>query len=264
MNKTQIDRLKQARLQIGMNQEETAKTSGLTQKDISLLESGKKKFIPPEYIHFLYKNGTDLNWLFGGASKKSEVSMVLEPHVDYQPLVLTIDKAGEDNILLVPYKAQAGYLRGIRDQEYVGKLPTFNLPKYRNGIYRAFEVDGYSMLTEQGIGLHPTDYVVGRFVEHVSDIRDNNVYVIVNNAPSADDIIIKRCYKTIEAHGWLLCKSDRKTGEYPDIHLDPKHIKEIWEWKGLITAYYPNVNDLYERMNQLEIEVSYLHKQLKS
>lgn len=178
------------------------------------------------------------------------------------PAVVTVNQSGKDNMILVPLKAQAGYVRGLTDQEYFGKLPAFSLPRYTNGVFRAFEVEGYSMLTEQGIGLHPTDYVLGKYVEKLEDIKDNKVYIIVNNAPVLDNILIKRCFNTIKAYHWLLCKSDNKSGEYPDIHLDPKNIKEIWEWKGLISAYYPNVTDIYDELNSIKIELSYLRQQI--
>jgi hypothetical protein len=214
----------------------------------------------------------NMTWLLTGfgsmfVEEKSGELAVREPQVGYgkmgaSPSVVTVDQAGADNMILVPVKAQAGYIRGIRDREYFEKLPSFRLPKYSNGIYRAFEVEGYSMLTEQGIGLHPTDYAIGRFVEKVEDIKDNKVYIIVNDSAGVDDIVIKRCFNTIKAYEWLLCKSDNRNGEYPDIHLDPATIKEVWEWKGLLTAYYPNVTDIYEELNQIKIEIAYLHQQI--
>lgn len=180
----------------------------------------------------------------------------------YIPSVVTVNTSGKDNVVMVPIKAQAGYLRGLKDTHYFEKLPAFYLPRYTNGIYRAFEVDGYSMLTEQGIGLHPTDIVVCKYVEKLEDVRDNKVYVIVNNAPNFDDILIKRCFNTVASYNWLLCKSDNKSGEYPDIHLDPKNIKELWEWKGMLSAYYPNVADVYQQLNQITVELSYLRQQI--
>jgi transcriptional regulator with XRE-family HTH domain len=264
------ERLKEIRLESGLKQAEVEALSGFLQKDISKYESGNSKFIPQEYILFWYKKGYNVNWLYSGRGPKrldekagAEVPVLRDSGLSYgHPAVVTVAPTGEDNIVLVPVKAQAGYIRGLRDREYFERLPTFRMPRYGNGIYRGFEVDGYSMLTEQGIGLHPTDYVVGRFVEKLDDIKDNKVYIIVNDANGLDDIIIKRCFNTVKNYEWLLCKSDNKSGEYPDIHLDPKFIKEVWEWKGLITAYYPNVTDIYEELNQVKIELSYLRQQI--
>lgn len=268
------ERLKEIRMDSGLKQTEVEALSGFLQKDISKYESGQAKFIPNEYILFWYKKGYNLNWLYSGKGPKKRVgetgsaavSIVNDRQIPYYaaPAVVTVTESGRDTMILVPVKAQAGYLEGLKDREYFDKLPVFHIPRYSNGIYRAFEVDGYSMLTEQGIGLHPTDFVVGKFVDNISEVRDNRVYIIVNEAPGIDNIIIKRCFNTVKSYGWLLCKSDNKSGEYPDIHLDPKEIKEIWEWKGLISAYYPNVTDMYDRLNNLESEVSYLHQLIRS
>lgn len=64
-------------------------------------------------------------------------------------LVTTVDKTGRDNIVLVPIKAQAGYLQGAQQPEYIEHLPTFWLPGLNHGTYRAFEVSGYSMLADR-------------------------------------------------------------------------------------------------------------------
>jgi len=57
-------RLKEARLLLNLSQAEIADKSGVSQRDISQLESGKKIFIPTSYIQFLNHSGIDLNSLF--------------------------------------------------------------------------------------------------------------------------------------------------------------------------------------------------------
>lgn len=57
-------KLKEIRDLKGYSQGEMSELSGIIQKDISLLEAGKKKFIPQEYIQFLYKLGVDINSLY--------------------------------------------------------------------------------------------------------------------------------------------------------------------------------------------------------
>lgn len=262
------ERLKEIRLDSNLKQKEIEALSGFLQKDISKYEAGVAKFIPEEYILFWYKKGYNLNWLYTGKggkrldSENNEGLSINEPALQYSPGVVTVDAGGRDNMVLVPVKAQAGYVRGMKDPEYFEKLPALRLPKYTNGIFRAFEVSGYSMLTQQGVGLHPSDIVVGRYVERLDDIRDNKVYIIVNDAPGEDDIVIKRCLNTISKYEWLLCKSDNRSGEYHDLHLDPKNIKEVWEWKGMLSAYYPNVTDIHEEIDEIKAELSYIRKEL--
>lgn len=57
-------KLKQARKLLGKTQEQCGKDSGINQKEISLLESGKREFIPNEYLFFLNEYGVDLNTIF--------------------------------------------------------------------------------------------------------------------------------------------------------------------------------------------------------
>ena len=56
-----FNRLKESRVALDLNQGEIAAKIGYTQKDVSLIEHGKKKFIPNEYILFLRKNGININ-----------------------------------------------------------------------------------------------------------------------------------------------------------------------------------------------------------
>ncbi|MDO3641941.1 S24 family peptidase [Mucilaginibacter sp. L3T2-6] len=58
------ERLKIARKLLGINQGDAAIGAGLKQKDVSMMESGAKKFIPNEYILFLSDKGIDMNSLF--------------------------------------------------------------------------------------------------------------------------------------------------------------------------------------------------------
>lgn len=68
-------KLKQARTLLRMTQAQAEQWSGVLQKDISLLESGKKEFIPNEYIRFLYQQGIDLGTLFDN----SVTDVILRP-----------------------------------------------------------------------------------------------------------------------------------------------------------------------------------------
>ena len=50
---------------LSLNQNEMAIKSGLTQRDVSRIESGKAKFIPNHFMHFLHKTGVNMNYLYG-------------------------------------------------------------------------------------------------------------------------------------------------------------------------------------------------------
>lgn len=59
-----FDRIKQVRKVLKMSQKELANAIGVSQKDISLLENGKKEFIPRKYFEYFLYRGIDLNSLF--------------------------------------------------------------------------------------------------------------------------------------------------------------------------------------------------------
>lgn len=261
---------------LGVSEREFSKVVGVSQGFIQSVKTGSAFSIENlQRIVGAYPN-LNLDWLISGngtmllvdknvqlGESTTAGSMLMEAGGGYHPTVVTIDQHGQENIALVPYKAQAGYIRGVHDPEFIEKLPAFSLPKFKNGLFRAFEVEGYSMLNEEGIGLHPTDYVIGRYVERLENIKDHRVYIIVNTSDAADSIIVKRCYNTIKEYGWLLCKSDNYSGEYPDIHLDPSSIKEVWEWKGHLSSYYPRTSDLFNEVNELKKQVASLNQQMK-
>lgn len=53
-----------ARDMLHLGQVEVENKSGLKQSDISLLENGKKRFVPTIYLEFLALKGIDLNTIF--------------------------------------------------------------------------------------------------------------------------------------------------------------------------------------------------------
>lgn len=175
-----------------------------------------------------------------------------------KPVLVTVDKSGTDNIVLVPTKAAAGYLVGHHDPEYIESLPAFGVPTIQNGLFRAFEVQGYSMLAEEGRGLYPSDIVIAQFVEHPQEVRDSRVYVVISKE---EGIIVKRCLNRIRENNKLICNSDNKNGEYPPIILETEQIDEIWEFKAVISRQIPKPGDLFSRLNNLEARLALIEQQ---
>ncbi|AYO58220.1 transcriptional regulator [Chryseobacterium sp. 6424] len=173
------------------------------------------------------------------------------------PVVITVDSHNEDNIVLVPMKAQAGYIKGWSNPNFIKKLPTFRMPGLNNGVFRMFEVSGNSMFPT----LPDRSYVVGSFVENwVKDIKDNRLYVIVSN--KVEDGLVKRCINKIEKYNNLICKSDNRR-EYPTQSLHPDDILEVWEVKLHLNFNIPDPADIYDRVNDLEGEVISLKEIVK-
>lgn len=204
----------------------------------------------------IYTKCTDLNpeWLLTGKGEMLKQKTPIQNDIS-SPKVITITPNNEDNIVLVPVKAQAGYLNGYDDPQFIQKLPSYNLPNMRNGIFRMFQVEGHSMYPT----MHSNSYVVGQFVEDwVNDIKDNRIYVIV----TADGVVVKRVLNRIEKYGNIYCKSDNRK-EYPSYPVEPSQIKEIWECKMLLSYDFLDPAEIYDRVSDLEAKVlhlEHLHK----
>jgi phage repressor protein C with HTH and peptisase S24 domain len=206
----------------------------------------------------------NLEWLFTGEGEplKAEGGGDLqEPKTKYPPRfiapkVVTVDKSGKDNIVLVPQKAAAGYLLGYGDPKFINSLPTYNLPNLQNGTFRMFQVSGHSMYPT----LQDGSFVVGEWVENwAGSIKDDRVYIIISQE---DGVTVKRVLNRIDKYGALYCKSDNRR-EYPSFTVKPKDLVEVWEVKMHLSFQLPNPAQLYDRVSDLEAELIHLKDQFK-
>jgi len=191
-----------------------------------------------------------LDWLLA----RENVSMELkEEGVAYGkesnlPKLVTVDPEGNENILMVPVPAQAGYLHGFEDPNYLQSLPSYRLPKLHNGTFRMFEVKGHSMFPT----IHSGAIAVGEWCENwYEDIKDNQIYIIVSKE---DGIIIKRVLNRLEKYGNLFVKSDNRS-EFPSYPVNPEDILEIWTLKTAFIFDFQDPADMYDRVNDLEAEM---------
>lgn len=228
-----------------------------------LLEGKGEMHVPqnvPSHVPPLQKNPLESYTKTGYINKVEEGR---KPYPMKEAVMVTVDNLGHDNIAYVPVKAQAGYLTGYKDKEYFEKLPAFALPGFKNDVYRAFEVSGYSMLPAEGVGLYPGDIIIAAFLDHPHKIRDSRVYVIVCDAPEVDNIIVKRCLNRLEANNKIICFSDNKNGDYPAIILEPDQIKEIWEFKAKISRHIPPPGSIFDQLNDLSGRLVIVEEKLK-
>jgi phage repressor protein C with HTH and peptisase S24 domain len=169
------------------------------------------------------------------------------------PQVVTVDKKGEDNVVMVPVTARAGYLVGYGDPEFISDLPTYHIPKLYGGTFRAFEVEGHSMVPTITQG----DIVFAEWVENFNDMTDDRVYVVVTKS---DGILVKRVLNRVEQYGFLVCKSDAVINRrhYPNINIPPQDILEIWQAKMYLGADFSSPSDIFDRLNDLEAAIESL------
>jgi phage repressor protein C with HTH and peptisase S24 domain len=182
---------------------------------------------------------------------KENVSLL----VNQIPKVVTVDKSGKDNVVLVPVKAAAGYLLGYGDAEFIQSLPTFSLPNIQNGTFRMFQVEGNSMYPT----LSDKSYVVGEWVENwIKDIKDNRIYVTVCD----NGVLVKRVLNRLKKYDNLYLKSDNRR-ENPNVTLEPNQIKEVWAVKMHLSFELPDPTVLYDRVGDLEAEIDHIKSLIK-
>ncbi|MCU0429268.1 MAG: LexA family transcriptional regulator [Cytophagaceae bacterium] len=169
-------------------------------------------------------------------------------------LSISVDKEDNENIHLVPQKASAGYLNGYADPEFVGELPTFYLPIFNDGTYRAFEIKGDSMLP-----LTSGTIIIGRYVEDWRGLRDDKTYVLVTKT---EGIVYKRVFNHLKNNQSLSLVSDNKAFESYEVKAD--EINEIWEARAFLSTEFPNADMSLEKLSSMVIKLQEEIKHLKS
>jgi transcriptional regulator with XRE-family HTH domain len=147
-------------------------------------------------------------------------------------LPITVDQDGENKIELVPAKAQAGYLAGYSDPEFIEALQHISLPFLRNGKYRAFPVTGDSMPPHK-----EGSFVVGEYIERLSDVVDGKTYILVTKT---NGIVYKRLNKN--GKNSLVANSDNTI--YESYEVKASEVVEIWRYACSIATQEFEQDDL--------------------
>jgi DNA-binding XRE family transcriptional regulator len=201
------------------------------------------------------EKGKDSGKFWGKVDAKTPI--LKEPEAIYyrMPQVITLDSDGNDNMVMVPVKARAGYLLGYGDVEFMQTLPTYRLPGFNNGTFRLFE--------SQGLSMYPTfndrDILITQFVENINEIRDDRVYVIVTKT---DGVVVKRCLNRIKSDNKLILKSDniKHREEYPNIIVPPEDILEVWYAIAYISRQMRSPSEMYTRIVDMEARLAILEQ----
>lgn len=174
-------------------------------------------------------------------------------------LAITVDAQNRENVELVTMKASAGYLSGFQDVEFVKELPKISMPVLpRNKTYRAFEIQGDSMLPVQ-----PGSIIFGEYLESIDAVRNGRLYVLVTRQ---DGIVFKRVFNLSDDNGKLLLVSDNR--QYAPYTVDAADILEIWFAKAFFSNQFPDAqlapapvtDNMAHTIVQLQEEVSRLKK----
>jgi phage repressor protein C with HTH and peptisase S24 domain len=221
----------------GMNQSEFAKAIGYSREVINKVESGKikvSKFIVQEVQKFINSHqqadfSQDVN-ILGKAShpngKRSTISYLDSRRIQK-------NETAEYLVPMVGIKAQAGYVKGYEQADFLETLDQYSLPPGVNptgAVWRYFEIEGDSMEPTFSAG----DIVLATMVpiEDWKDIRNFCVYIV----HTADQLLIKRLYKK-SATEWVLISDNEDLN--PQKALAVEDVKQLWMFRRQIRSQAP-------------------------
>lgn len=249
--------LKFLRAEKGLTQKQLAEKLGLKQAAIGAYEEERST---PPLVSLL-----DMSKIFNvslDALVNQDLSKV--PETSRKPissgkgrevLAITVDINNKENVELVTQKASAGYLSGYQDVEFIKDLPKISLPVLpRNRTYRAFEIQGESMLPIQ-----PGTIIFGEYLEDVAGIKNGKLYILVTHQ---DGIVFKRIFNFGDQEGKLLLVSDNRN--YEPYSIVAEDVLEIWAAKAFFSNQFPDaVSESTGLSDQLALQIVKLQSELK-
>lgn len=272
--------LHRLRREKGLKQGELADLVGISRATASDYERSRSEPDFQTLIKIATLFGVSVDELLGNVHRLSEKSDMKKPEIspsnspsfgppitvkkpeveswNRMPRVVTVDTQGNDNVVLVPIRARAGYLAGYEDTEFIQTLPTYRLPGLNHGTYRMFEIYGQSMVPTY----HESDIVISRFVENLLEIRDDRVYIVITQR---EGIVAKRVINRVQIEGKLILNSDnqRHPGEYPPIVISPEDILEIWYAVAFISRQMRKPGEIYNRLIDVESRLTLMEDRLR-
>lgn len=227
--------IKKIRELYNMTQEQFALSLGITRELVNKIEKGKtkvsdntilrlQKFVKERESEFYSQDATVI-----GQPVSSEVSS-LPYHVQRR------EQKVERKTVWVPLvgvKAQAGYVKGYEQVDFIESLEKYSLPPgvHPGGAqWSYFEIDGDSMEPTFSSG----DVILASMIhaEDWQEIRNLNVYVIL----TADSLLVKRIIRK-SPREWILVSDN--TEVYPHKTIPVSDVKELWTFRRHIHAKVP-------------------------
>jgi transcriptional regulator with XRE-family HTH domain len=237
----------------GLSQEQLADDLKVTRSRIGGYEEARNE--PPidllirlsEYFHIA------VDALVRGDLQKTNLDGLMKVGKNRILFPILIDSEGNDMVELIPIKAQAGYLRGYSDPEYIERLPKMKLPFLPTGKHRAFPIKGDSMPP-----IREGSFVIGKYLERLEDMKIGKTYVVVTKD---DGLSYKRIMnatkKELELH------SDNKV--YKPYKVKTEDVLELWEYTCCLNMNEYNDDDLnlgsiMNMLRSLKVEIEQIKK----
>ena len=161
----------------------------------------------------------------------------------------TVGSDNVDNIELVEAKAQAGYLSGFADPEFIEQLPIFRLPFLSTQKkYRTFQIVGDSMLP-----IPPWSWITAEYLDDWTTIKSGDAAVILTCI---------RLENHIENNGLLQLVSLNPL--YKPYWIKVSSVREIWRFALYISPYLPSGEigneQIYREIQEVRMEVQEIRK----
>lgn len=238
----------------GLTQREFAERLGLKQATLGAYEEGRAT--PPlaclTDVSRVFKVSLD-NLINADLSTVPEKAWRISGKPRKEVLAITVDIHNKENVELVTQKASAGYLSGFQDPEFLKELPKISMPVLpKNRTYRAFEIQGDSMLPVQ-----PGSIIFAEYVEDVTTIKNGKLYILITRN---DGIVFKRVFNFASEEKKLLLVSDNRL--YEPYSVEASDVQEVWAAKSFYSNQFPDAEGpaASPMLEQLALQVLQLQK----
>lgn len=226
------DNIRHLRIKKDVSQEIVAEQLFISRDSLAKYEQGKSQ--PPHEILIkisrYYHVSIDL--LLTVDIRKVDMDGIIQLDDNRILLPITVDKAGENTIEIIPQKARAGYLNGYSDPEFIEGLQHISLPFLTNGKFRAFPVTGDSMPPHK-----EGSFIIGKYIESLGEVRDGKTYILLTKD---EGIVYKRLNKN--GKNSLVLISDNTF--YEPYAVKASDVLEIWEYACSIATKESEPDDL--------------------
>lgn len=224
-------RIKQIRTEANKTQAQFSKDIGITQGNLSLIESGKTVLNLETLQKIRKKFNLSYSWIIDGKASYSD---------------------SKNLIPLVDQSAMAGYPANHTNDEFINNLARYRIPGFENGEYKIFEVEGESMLPT----LLPHDFIICVKIENLEKVVDGSLTVIVLE----DAVLVKRIYKVKKNE--FRFESDNIN--YKSIEVKSSEVVELFGVQAKITQSLHSASSPSDKkLGELESKIDLLSQEME-
>ena len=236
-----VSKLIEIRRSLGLNQEDFGRKIGYSREVVSKVENGK--MVPSKwFVEAVLQFQNDNVFQQSGHDVKILGKFSHEPKKLNRPFYKQIQTLknlpSEYLVPLVGIKAQAGYVKGFEQTDFIETLEKYSMPPGVNpkGLeWSYFEVDGDSMEPT----LSASDILLTSLLGHEdwNEIKNFCVYVILTD----EQLLVKRVYRKNERE-WILISDNSETN--PQVSIDVSKIKQVWTLRRHIRSRVPQPKEV--------------------